>query len=72
MQQFVPTAVVVTCSECAWFRLLIGERLSLRRSERPARWSLSGRLYSRRFSFRRANQFLIPINAASPSMDNVF
>jgi len=47
MQQFVPTAVVVTCSECAWFRLLIGERLSLRRSELPARSSLSGRLYSR-------------------------
>ena len=25
MQQFVSTAVVVTSSECAWFRLPIGE-----------------------------------------------
>ena len=53
MQQFVSTAVVVTSSECAWFRLLIGERLSLRRSELPARSSLSGGRFTRaRFWFR--------------------
>ena len=69
MQQFVPTAVVVTCSECAWFQRLIGESALL--APIGVRVSPGGSTRAR-FWFRRSNQFLIPIKAASPSMDNVF